>query len=435
MMHFKGRPAVGCAAVAMGVMVALGLQACGGGSSSGSGDVRLVNATLTHASVDLLLNSAQTISATALDKASGYVALTPGSSTLQVNDTGASTALVLTAPTVVKDQHQTILVYESNGAVKTAFMAEEVATPTAGTAQLRVFDTAPDAGSVDVYVTQPGVDLASVASANYTISAATYAQSSAYQSFAPGTYQVRVTGAGNKGDLRLDMPQLVIADQQVVSIVVTPTAGGVLVNGSALVQQGAYTAVRNPNTRLRLVASVAGGGTVSASVGSRTVDSGTVSPSVGSYVLVPAASTPLVVLVNGAAVSVPSVSLVAGSDATLLVSGSATAASVAVLGDDNHLPSTTGNVKVRLVDTVNGLGGGLTLSADFSVLASNVQPGAASAYATFAGSTSVRLDVSSPLNVQPLYLQSGLNIPNDAVYSMFMVGDATAPVGVLRRDR
>ena len=62
----------------------------------------------------------------------------------------------------------------------------------------------------------------------------------------PGTYRIRVTGAGNTADLRLDIPSFSLTSQEVATVLLTPTTGGTLVNGAVLSQQGAYTAAATP---------------------------------------------------------------------------------------------------------------------------------------------------------------------------------------------
>ncbi|HEY3635312.1 MAG TPA: hypothetical protein VGK95_09690, partial [Caldimonas sp.] len=49
---------------------AIGLSACGGGGSSGNGNVRLLNATTTHPSLTMLANGATATTATAIDTVS-----------------------------------------------------------------------------------------------------------------------------------------------------------------------------------------------------------------------------------------------------------------------------------------------------------------------------------------------------------------------------
>jgi hypothetical protein len=428
--HLRWWPALG-SVLLMGVVLA----GCGGsGDSSDAGSVRLINATLTHPSLDLYQNSSVALSATQVDTVSSYANVPTGSPTFQLNDAGSSTALVTTSATITSGQHYTLLAYESGGSIKTNVLTEDFSAPTSGTGQLRIYDAAIDAGAVDVYITDPATDLATVSTPTTAFSAQTYAQSSSLLPYAPGTYRVRVTVSGNKTQLLLDMPAVVLANQQIITIALTPTTGGILLDGSMLSQQGAYTAARNTTARVRLAAAVSGGVPVAASAGSSTIDSFTLAPAVGTYAIVPASGA-LNISVNGNSVGAPSASLKAGNDYTLLVYGSGTSATASLMSDDNHLPTSATNVKMRLINGLTGTVSGLTLEADFSPVASNVLPAVSSAYGTVAANSSMELDVTSALSSTPIYSRSGLSVAGSSVYTLFMVGDSSAPQGLLRRDR
>ncbi len=129
------------------------------------------------------------------------------------------------------------------------------------------------------------------------------------------------------------------------------------------------------------------------------------------------------------------ITLTAGTDVTLLVHGAPTAATVSAITDNNFLPSATTRLKMRLLNGTTGTAIGLTLNADFSVLANNVLPGQASAPGLATANSAMRIEVTSSVSQASLYLQTGLNIPGSGVYTMFMLGDASAPTGVLRKDR
>lgn len=429
MKNFRWWPAVGS------ILLGAALAGCGGGGgSSDSGSVRVINATLTHPSLDFLQNSsASSISPIAVDTASAYASVSSGSPTLQLNDTGSTTALSTTAPTISGGQHYTVLAYESGGALKTALLTEDFATPTTGTGQLRIYDTALDAGGLDVYITDPATDLATVSAPTMTFAPQTYAQSSALLSYSPGTYRLRVTVTGNKSQVLLDMPSIVLANQQIITIPLTPAAGGILLDGSTIVQQGAYTPARTTSARVRLAAAVSGSVPVTASSGSTTIDSFSNAPAVGSYMVVPVGS--LNISVNGNSVGAPAAALKAGYDYTLLVYGSAASPTASLITDDNHLPTSTSNVKMRLVNGVTGTTSSLTLEADFNPVASNVTAGTASGYGTVAANTSMEVDVTSALSSTPIFTRTGLSIAGSTVYTLFMVGDSSAPQGLLRRDR
>lgn len=428
MSGFKGWLAAG--------MLLAGVSAftgCNGGGSS-QGQVRLINATRSHVSLDLLSGSTRVISAVAPNAASSYAGVDSGSATLQVVDNGSSTTLLTSGPTITADQSYSLITYESGGTLKSAWLAENDTTPTSGTAQLRIVDLAPDAGALDVHVTGADTVLTSASVPSFTLAASTGLQSTVLMSFTPGTYRVRVTAAGNVADVRGDMAQVTLGDQKVVQLVLTPTLGGGLVDMATLVEKGAYSTTPNANARVRLVSGVAGG-TVAAAAGTTLVEAGAVSPTIGSYVTVPAGAATWAVTVDGVAAAVPPVTLAAGSDSTLLVTGSAAAAQAVLLADDNHAPALSTNDHMRIVNGLAGSSAGLSLTVDFALLASNVTPGTASAYKTVAANAALRLQVDSPLSATPLSLQTGLNVTGGGVFSVFVLGDAAAPVTVLRRDR
>jgi hypothetical protein len=202
-----------------------------------------------------------------------------------------------------------------------------------------------------------------------------------------------------------------------------------------LTQQGAYAASRNTSARVRLAAAVSGNASVSASAGATSIGSGVIAPAIGAYTNVPSGSA-LAISVNGASIGAPAATLSAGSDTTLLVYGNAGSATATLIADDNHLPASTSNFKLRLVNGITGTATPLTLDVNFAVVASNVTPGTASTYAVVTAGTATHLDVTSPASLTPIYTTNpDLNIPGNAVFTLFMLGDSSAPIHLLRRDR
>lgn len=161
-----------------------------------------------------------------------------------------------------------------------------------------------------------------------------------------------------------------------------------------------------------------------------------VAPTIGDYTTVSAGSADLAVYVNGTLMSFAKPTLVAGADYTLMVWGTAADPKLAVLTDDNKLPTNyTTSAKIRLVNGVASAATGLTLNVDYSALASNVVAGTGSTPATTPASTSALLTVNSPSSTTPVYSLSELNIQAGYVYTVFVMGDSTAMVGSLRRER
>ena len=130
------------ATVASCATVALTACGGGGGGSSDTTSVRVVNATLNHASIDLLADGSMAASGTAIDSVGNYASVAAGGPALQINDSATGSALATLVPSVAKDSHFVVVAYESGGVVRTTVIAEDTAAPVAGTASLRVFDAA-----------------------------------------------------------------------------------------------------------------------------------------------------------------------------------------------------------------------------------------------------------------------------------------------------
>lgn len=410
------------------------LAACGsGGSDAGTGNVRMLNLTRAHPSLDLLVASTKQISAVASNSASTYVGVGSGNNTLQVTDAGSQTALVTTAPSVAKDQYYSLLVYESNAALKTAWLAENDTAPATGLSNFRVFNVATDAGALDVYVIPAGTALAAGTSPFFVMSGTGTSQISAYLSFAPGAYQVIVTASGNQSDVRLSLPSITLADTGLTTLVLAPSAGGGLVDGGLITQRAAFSAYANTSARVRVVSGVPVA-TVAARVGSTVVEAGAIQ-NIGNYVTVPSGSATWTVTAGGNAASVAPITLVAGSDNTLLVTGTAGAATATMLTDDNHAPTVSTNAKFRLINGLSSGNDGLQLYIDFLNVASNVTPGTTSAYRAVTGNTAMTIEVKSQATGTSVWAPSTKSIPGGNVYTVFVLGSSASPATTMIKDR
>lgn len=410
------------------------LSGCGGSGSSddGTGNVRVLNATHDYGAVDFYVSDSLSVSALAEGTASAYSSLTTGSYAFKFKPSGTSTTAVSNSMTVAKDTSYTLVAYNNGSTMSTTYFSDDASGPTSGTAALRVFNGATSAGYVDVYVTATDADLAN---SSPTASSVAGASMTSYVEITKGTYRIRVTGYGDKTDVRLDIPSVTLSDQQVATLMLTGTAGGVLVNGLLVNQGGTVTPYKNPNARLRVVAAVSGNASVGATTTDGTLSATMLSPTVGTYVTTPAALTGLAVAVNGSSVDVSSLSLAAGRDATLLIYGDASAPKARLLVDDNSLPSVSSNAMLRLVNVLNGLDGTISLSADYVAVGDNVAFGSASTPTAVAANTTMRLEVTSPLRSSSLYTATDVSIAAQKVYTVFVMGDASSPVVVLRKDR
>lgn len=409
------------------------LTACGGGNNDRTkAKLRLVNSSSGYSLLDLRVDDTLTQGAVAYGNTAGYADVSPGNAASAITVAGSATALLSFTPAMSKDRYYTLLAYGGQGALKQALLDDNASQPDSGRALLRVVNAAPDAGALDIYLTASGEPLASAVPAQ---SAAAVGAVGEWLTVNAATWQLRITAAGNKADLRIDLPALALPSRQVATLVITPGRGGALVNTLLLEQQGSITPGASPQARVRLAAGVADGGAVAARVGGSVLATNVGSPAVDVYSLVSADTVPVVVSVNGQAVPMPDAALRPGADYTLLVRGTPGAAEATWIEDDNTLPGNTSQAKLRLVHGVAGFTALLAMTADFVPVADGVDPGTASTPRLVSATTAASLSVTGSGRSTPLFSAVDQRFEAGAVYTVFVVGPAASAVGILRKDR
>ncbi|MGC8517691.1 MAG: DUF4397 domain-containing protein [Steroidobacteraceae bacterium] len=433
------------AAVWLPVLLALGLSGCG---NSGDAQIRLLNASAGYAALDVYFQTSGTagtpqISNVGSGTVSGYSAVIPAAYTVYFTShgVGAANALASLSKTLANSERRTYVAYGDSGSFGVLDINEQQSAPNGGYANVEVLNADPDAGSLDVYLTSPGIPLSN-ASPNF--SALAGGKASPFSAIPQGTYELRITGAGTNSDLRFDLPSLQLSDQETLSLIITEAPGGYLVNVMALPQKGTLTVYTNPDARVRAAIGVSGASSVSASVGSTALLSAAPASTIGTYELVPAGNQAVTVTVNGTAISAPSQSLTAGLDYTLLIYGTPTTVQESWLADRN-IPPLSGYASVRLVNAMSGSGDPLSLAVNFMPVASGVPLGSdlpsgassgTSPYDTeVVATTTGTVTVTDYTTSQTLYSQTAAPLGSGNVYSMFMFGSTSAPVGVLSQDR
>lgn len=428
----------GSAALALCVAM---LAGCGGSSSSsGTAQLRLLNASVGYPSLAMSVNGTVVGGPVAYGAAGSYAGVTTDAITTSVSVPPSGVALSSASRTLSDGVHYTMVAYGWQGAMKTALIQENVAAPASGYASLSVLNLAPDAGNVDVYLsgaTDP-IESAQLIASNVAGGSGT----SSNQAGA-GTYRLRVTGYGDNTDLRLDVQGVVLTNGQVATLILTSTTGGVLVNAIGMRQQSTVSAYTNTLARARVVAALSGNAAVTASIGGTALASNMVSPNpYAGYSQLPVdldaqgnpLPLPVTLAVNGTAVAQPNQTLTPGGDFTMLVWGDAANPQVTLISDDNRLPTNSANAKIRLVNGLNGAAAApLTMVSDIAgTMATNVAQGTASTFfSNLPASSAVRIQVISPLQVTPLVDAQNQNILAKSVYSMYVFGDPTASPSTL----
>jgi Domain of unknown function (DUF4397) len=408
----------------------LTLAACGG--SSNDAKVRFVNGSLDYGAFDVYFDDKLKNTAVAQGSTSGYMDFEVKSKTLKITRTGSTAALIEQTFSPSADTNYTFVILGNEGSLRMSSYGENESDPAADKGTIRFVMGSADSPSLDVYASTSASSVNDLAIKGSTGAAG---NTSSWIELDKGTYKVWLTASGDRSDVRLFLPSVVVGDKKRTTIVLMPTVGGTLVNAQVLPQKEAATAVNNTFARVRLIAGALDGArvTVNTASGERVLSNA--SPSVSSYTQVSAGQSTLSVLTNGVALPSVATDLVAGSDNTLLVYGAVGSAQSKLFADDNRSVSTSSKSKIRLISGYAGNAGGLTLAADYSPLASGVQTGTASPYSLITSGNYSRIDVTEAGVSKPVYLTEDFGIAAQSVYSVIVLGTPSAPVGVLRKDR
>lgn len=186
--------------------VALSLAGCGGSSSFSY--VKFIHASPGAPNVDVKVGSAFAAQNTGFGAAtSGYAQVNAGTSEkVQVFAAGKdSTAVLSASQTFMKDQYYTILALNTPSKLQAAIENDDLTAPPSGDCKIRVVHASTTAGAVDVYVTAPGVSLTDPANpVTPVLSNFTFGTVTKYLAVPAGSYEVRVTVAGNPSAVAID---------------------------------------------------------------------------------------------------------------------------------------------------------------------------------------------------------------------------------------
>ena len=419
------------------------LHGCGhhGSSSISQNTVRLVNGT--GNTLDMATGGTILASGVAYGTASGNAILNTGTYLIELENAGTGIPSAQINFSFSAAAPFTLLAYPSSQNLQIAQFIENEPAPASGDGKIRIADLSTDAGIVDVFMSTdnnpaddvyaPGVVSAALLAANHLVQISSGVSS--YFEIPANTYHIWVTGAGDKTDLRLDIPSIAIADQQISTLALTSTTGGALVDGLLFNQQGAVSGRRNANARIRIAANTTTSLTSATAAGLSLL--GGVSPfnsDIGSYVVVPAGSTPIA-LSSGAGIGscASPVTTLHGEDLTLLV----TATTCTVITDDNTHPIGS-FAKLRLVNGVNG-GSNISLADNSVLIASDVALGQASIPTTNGNQGLVSVSTANLSNLivsptTPAFSATNVTLLAGGIYSLFMLGSSSAVTGVLIHD-
>jgi hypothetical protein len=409
--------------------------------SDGNAEIRVLNTSIDYSSLDLYLDNGTTntreITAAVYGALTDYLGVGAASYTVEFTSNNVQSSLKSVDENLAKNTHRTYVAYGNSGKFGTLEILEDQDAPSASYTKVELLDAALDAGSVDVYLTDPSVALANSSPTFAGVAGGTIA-SAGFVTINSGTYRIRVTAAGSQTDLRLDsVTGITFTSQEILSIVVTGSGGGVLVNATVLPQQGTQTVVNNPYARVRAAAGIPSGSNLTATLGGTNLLGAAAANTVSQYTLVTAGTQTLNLTFSGAALPASSQALTAGDDYTVLVlNGTGVSGTTTTLiTDDNRLPSTSSYAKIKLVNAMSALGDPVSLNVNYTPVASAIALGSASPSIEVTAGTNSEIDTVDANTSTTLFTNTTATLNGSGVYDLFMFGSSAAPVGALRINR
>ncbi|WP_269630638.1 DUF4397 domain-containing protein [Pelomonas sp. BJYL3] len=413
-------------ASAIAMIGTLALSACGsgGGGNDGNTNVRLLNASVGYSSLDLKVNDTKVSSGVNFGTVSNYGSISTGSNTSELLVAGTTT--LLSAPglsNLIKDGNYSLIAFGASGSLSTRLLNESEPEPASGSTKLLTLNLSPDAGTVDVYVTAPG---ASLDDATPLAASLVPGNGDAYRTITSGTYRIRVTSATNKKDLRLDIPSVNLDSAKVNTLVLTSATGGVMVNGLLLAQQGAVTKYENGLAKVRAMSALTRDDSATVSFNGTKALENRPAPARSSYFDITVTNGLKVDWsVNGTAQAPQTVALERSGVYGILLWGDAAAPTLTALKEDNSLPTGLNQAKVRVLNSVKGLGK-VSLYIDAQPLIADVEPGQLSSSILLSTTSEIQFDVRAGA---PTVFLSKKTLTANKVYTIWLTGTPGALEG------
>ena len=394
--------------------------------------VRAVNVVSGAPLLDISAGDARLFPGVAFEGSTDFVDLDNVSTTFTAVAPSATSPLVQGSFSLAGEQNYSLVVYGTTGAPQFMLLPDATIQPGAGRSQVRIAHTAPGIGLVDIYVTAPGVAIDAFFP---NFSGVDYNGATGYVQFAPGSYQVRVTGSGTKTVI-YDSGAHAFADNTSSDMILYARESGRLVNALLLDINGAGQRVVVDNTlaNVKFFNAAPQAGNVNVLVDGTALFSALAYPLPTGYSAVTAGSHVIsfeATATPGAPIATVTTNLGAATDKTVFVSGLAGSTHVVVLSD-NNLPPRPGNARLRFVNASSGAGA-------LDVLVNNVRqvsalaPDTASGYIEVATGT-YTVVFADPATGAALATVSGVALADAQTSSVFAVGTVDALSGVATQD-
>ncbi|HEU5039584.1 MAG TPA: DUF4397 domain-containing protein [Gemmatimonadales bacterium] len=202
---------------------------CGDGDGTGpgslQGSLRVIQASLNTAALDVLVDGTVRVTGLGAGTMSVAIPLATGPRTIEVGPSGEGKSPTALRLVVAADSQYTAVVFDSSSVLNPVAVTDTGAVPAAGMTKLQVINLARLAGPIDVYRRQPDFD--GLIDLMFPFE---YRAASGYVQSAPGDWQVLVATEARVGGVPPEVPEDTLLIVGPVSLTADQAATVVLVD-------------------------------------------------------------------------------------------------------------------------------------------------------------------------------------------------------------
>ena len=422
------------------LLISIALAGCGSkGGGSNNARMRVLNAIPDAPSISITFDSNNTavVSGLAFEQVTQYQGIDTGSHEFKVSANGGASNVIDTTLNVGGADYSYIVYGPVSAAVAILLQDSGFNKPSSGNIAVRLFNGAAGVGALDLYLTAPGVDINSTSA---TISNITFGNASGFATVPTGNYEIRVTAANTK-DVVFDTGAQAFSDTFQYNIVTITKGSARLVDVAMLKidDPGSGQVLQNLLAEFKVVNATSVPSPINVEVDNVLTLSNIPFTGISNYTTTTAGPHTFTVQ----ATSTPGANLLAladtlspATDTSYVFSGPAGGLVPLVL-HDNNLPPAVGHARIRFVNVSPDLGA-LDVYVNFAKQVSNLVPQSASGYIDVTADTTIgtafEFDFNTAGTVNPVLKMTNAVIIGGHTYTVYVMGPAAAPQGVLSKD-
>jgi hypothetical protein len=405
----------------------------GGYNTTSPPKVRFFNASPDLGTVDATIGTVPAVGLLGYETFSTYRTASTGTQPISVTLSGTTTQVLQTTQTFENGQRFSYIVFGRTGAPRDLLLSDSVELPGGGNVKLRLVNATLEQPLIDVYVTNPGQDLATVSP---TITGIASGSASDFIERNSGSSEIRVTPSGSKTVL-YDSGQVTLSDRNAYSLVAYDRGNPGQVNVGLLTNDtlGSGALLNSIVADTRFLNAAPGVAAANATVDQTTI-TGVAYDTVSAYQPVPsgvrnasfaATANPGTPIISGTVLQA------AGGASTIVFFGAAGAQQGFALQDLNLLPVTPGNARMRVVNLGSGAGSVSTL-VNGALTVGALDPGQPSLYFELPPAA-YTFTFAEPTSLAPLLTVPAVTVGADHTYTLFLVGPPGQLTFLLTQDR